>query len=566
MKTGKRIFLAVLAADGLAFLVFLGLAILRRQADLVIPLYASKWQLAEAILGLLPYLPALQFLAIALALGSSKGRADELLRDSILPAILLSALFSALLLLFAPVFEGSRASVLQASARFNRSLEETRGRLDRGDAVGAREAFGFVEAIDRDDPRVISLKERLIGAELKARRESPDENAKAAPARDPAAAKIEYQSALDYLRQGDFYSAHWHASRASELDPSLADARRVEERAWAEILAKGGNAEDRDRAVLFARKMEAFGRLRSGDAVKAYRLFVELSKEAPGDADIDRYLKESLAALQKDAFFKDEADAALLGRVFPSFFVILHGDKGEKIALAAKEITFSSAAAYLVEAEYLQFDAGDRQILHLAIPYAKLEAGRLLLVAVERERPEVVYRPFLPSPPASSQGLPARLPDSLAFAMTDLEAYRLAIGLRLPAAAGFTDLYEAILTSGRFELDARPFILELLRRLGIPFALFAAAILGALVGIRFRSREDRPSRASWLSLPIMTGASVVYFILAAGIDEGLIEWTLAVVPGLGALIASAGLRGLILTLLVLLAAGLGHHDDDAEED
>lgn len=83
MKPGKRIVSAVFLVDGLAFLVFLALAAYERNANVIIPSYAFRWELSEAFLDFVRWLPVLQFLALALALGSTAGKAEDLFRDSI---------------------------------------------------------------------------------------------------------------------------------------------------------------------------------------------------------------------------------------------------------------------------------------------------------------------------------------------------------------------------------------------------------------------------------------------------------------------------------------------------
>jgi hypothetical protein len=553
MKPGKRLVTAVFLVDLCAFVLFFLYAAFERRADLVIPLYATRWEIATALLSLFRYLPAFQFLAVVLAMASTPGKAEDLLRGAVLPAIIVTALLAATALIAGPSLESTKGVLGTNSRRYNQALEDANLAIDQGRVDDARADWGIIEAIDRNDIRANALKERLLGAELKEGR------AKAAaaeplpqPAPDKEAGAAELAAAQSAIRQRDWYGAFWHATRASEYDPGLGLAKRLAKQAWGEILDSGGGS-DPARATFFSRKMEAYGRLQAGDPVTAYRLFLDLAAESPGDADVRRYLAESLGNIEKTAFFRDEADEAAKARIFPSFFIILPSEDGGLRALAAREVAFSPAAAFFFDLEYLEADKGGRLVTQVFAPYAKLVEGRILLEAVERNKPRLVFAPRLvPGPSRPGQ----RAPLFLEAALDPVTTYRLAAASRLPASATVLDLFEAASAAARYRIDSTPFLLELLRRLGLPFALFAASVLATLLGIRFRDPERRPTRASWLALPGFLLVSLAGW-LAMDYADGLISlWILRFVPGPASLVASAGTRAVILAVLILLVASL----------
>jgi hypothetical protein len=564
MKTAKRIAGALILADLLAFLILFGIAAFRSHADLVIPSLAISWELSEAGLSLIEWLPALHFLALALALGTVRDKAENILRSGALPAILLSALFATAGLLLAPRLETTRSSVLASSARFNSSLASTRSALDRGQPAEARAAFGAAEAISPHDPRTDELRDRLLGAEARAERQTTEakEGPEEKPRPDPKAAAKEFEAAAGYFRQKDFYSAHWHAARAAELDPSRADAAKLAAQAWGEILALGESAEDSRRAAFFARKVDAFARLKSGDSVGAFRLFSELSAEEPGDIDAARYLAESLAAVNRDAFFKDEADSAAKGLCLEGFLLPRLGLKDGSARLEAREIAFGSAAAYLFDAVYTERAADGSQQLKVTSPYAKLAGGRLYFESVEREKPSRVYLPRIEGRPGPGGDIPL----SVEAGVDLIAAYRLTAGRKLPASLGADELFAGAKVAPAYGIPASPFIAELLRRLGLPFMLFGATVLGALVGIRFRVKEGKPSLLSWFALPYMVAVTALYFIFASAMDAALSAWVMRLLPGTKALVASACLRALLIALLLVFVAGLSRNDADASEE
>lgn len=569
MKPGKRILGATLLVDGLAFLAFLALAAYERNANVIIPSYALKWELAKAFLDLAWWLPALQFLALSLALGSMSGKSENLLRDSILPGVLVSALLAASVLILAPDMETRRYSYLDLSTRFNKALADTRSALNDLRLVDARSSYGALASIDRLDPRAVELETRLVDAEVKAARDGAPASAPIAPRKDPVAAKAELAKAEDYFRQQDFYSANWHAKKALSLDPSLAAAKTLSGRAWGEILASGGSAADADKAAFFGRKVEAFGYLQSGDAVAAYRLFSEMAREKPSDADVRRYLTESLASIETSGFFKDEADAAAAARVFPRFLILVpavQGAAGRADAtyprpvaiLAAREVAFTPEAAFFFDLEYISLGSDGGELLHIVAPYAKLAAGKLFFEAVERDRPATVFVPALAS------GAPAPLFVESGLDVTTL--YRLAAGLRLPVSASTLDLFQGAVAAPRYGLSQETFMSELLRRLGLPFALFGAAALGTLVGIRFRPAAGKVGKAAWLALPVMAVAAGFFYFVGEAADRLLSAWVLRILPGPPSLALSAGLRAAVLAILVVIAASLRRHVPEAEGD
>lgn len=568
MSAGRRVVAASLAATALGFALFFALALSRYSANIAIPSQALRWELAEALLGLFRWLPALQFLALAAAIGSSSGGADKLLGKSILPAAVLAVLLSAAALVAGPSLEASRSGARAVGARFGRALDAARTALGNGDPARAREAYAVLEGIDRKDPRVEELLEELRGAELRAERAASAAAEAAAPKAAPAPAKKDsgggrenYLKALDFYAKGDYFSSHWYASQAAFLDPSIAEARRLAAKSWEALSSRGGGAEDKERAAFFSRKLEAYGLLRARDFVAAYREFSRLERESPKDPDVLRYLAESREELEKSAFFKEEADRAAARRSYARFFAVLPSADGVMRIVAAREAAFTPEAAYFSEFEYLEQPGRGAAALRLRSPYAKLTEGRALLVAVEREAPERVYRPALggkaeAGSAETEKGEAAKAPTWIELPFEPEAAFRIAAAREDPAALPALDAIEAAGEAERYGLDPAPLYLELQRRLGLPFAILTASTLGALIGLRFRYRGKRLPRASWLALPLMAAVSAAGYLLVERVDLSISALSVRLAPGAASLGVSAGLRAAFLLGAVLLAAGL----------
>jgi hypothetical protein len=565
MNSGRRIFGVAVLIDLLAFACFFGYAVASFSADRIVPVFALRWEMAEALRGFFSALAGLQFLALAMALGSTKGKAQELVQTAILPAVILSAILAASALIAGPQIESRQSGIRWASAAFSSSLSAARAGLEAGDLVRSREELKLCQAIARKDPRVVELEKLLSTAELTALRKSIPLPAPALPQpKDPIAAKDYYLKALAFAEKGDYFSANWYASTAARLDPSYTDARRLAATSWEELHARGADPADKERAAFYSRKLEGYGLLRSGDPVGAYRVFKELADaKHADDPDVRRYLAESLTETEKAAFFKDEADSALSSYLIPDIFFRVPdtsvraglggGAKSPAKAaslriIAAKDAAWSDGALYFREFEYLEAGASGPRAL-VRSPYAKLTDGKILLVCVERDRPSNVYKPIWSTGPSSGPASLVELP------LVPENAYRAVASRVDPASLSLFEAWKAVDDSKAYGIDSDPIVADLLARSALPFAIFTAAALGALVGGRFRRRGGNFPKGLYALAPLMAAALVPVFILSARIDELISDWSIKILPGLSSLLLAAGIRTIVLFLVVLLMAG-----------
>jgi hypothetical protein len=560
VNSGRRIFGVAIFIDLLALSGFFIAAVATFSANDIVPVFALKWEASEAFHGFLGVLAGLQFLGLAVALGSSKGKADELVQSSILPTVILASLLSAIALLAGPQVESSRSSMRSASAAFGSSLGAARASLDAGDLPRARAEISVCQVIARKDPRLADLESRLTAAELKAKRDAlPQPVQELAPPKDPVAAKDFYLKALAFAEKGDFFSANWYASTAARLDPSYTDARRLAATSWEELHSRGADPTDKDRAAFYSRKLEGYGLLRSGDPVGAYRVFKELSDaKHSDDPDVRRYLAESLTETEKTAFFKDEADGALSGSLVPDilFRVPAAAKASQKDApspsplriVVAKDAAWAGGALYFREFEYLEAGQGGARAL-VRSPYAKLTDGKVLLVCVERDRPANVYKPVWSAGPVSGPASLVELPISAE------SAYRALASRVDPSGLPLVELWKAVGDSKAYGIDSVPMVDELLDRSALPFGIFTAAALGGLVGGRFRRRGIDFPKGLYALVPLMAVALAPLFLIVGRLDALISSWSIKLLPGISSLFIAAGIRTLVLFLAVLLMAG-----------
>jgi hypothetical protein len=569
MPSARRVFGVAILIDFITFAGYFGVALATYSANRIVPVFALKWELLEAAHGFFQALACLQFLGLAVALGSSKGKAEELVQSAIFPIVILSALLAAGAIIGGPQVESSRTGILSASSTFGSSLAAAKAGLEAGDLERSRAELGVCQAIARKDPRAAELETRLTAAEIKARKEAvPLPTPEKPPEKDPVAAKEYYLKALAYAEKRDYMSANWYASTAARLDPSYTDARRLAATSWEELHKRGADPADKAKAEFYSRKLEGYGLLRSGDPVGAYRVFKELAVAKHGDdPDVRRYLAESLAQTEKTAFFLDEVDQALSSSLVSDVFFRVPWPEAKAPMpepkaralrmIAAKDAAWYGGALYFREFEYL--DAGSRGTRALVrSPYAKLTDGKILLVCVERDRPANVFKPAWSTGPAAGPASLVELP------LSPESAYRV-LAARLDSSS--LSIIEAWMAAGdarEYGLDPEPIVADLLARSALPFALFTAAALGALAGSRFRRRGGDFPKASYALVPIMAAALVPMFMLAARIDYLISAWSAKIVPGLSSLLLAAGIRTAFLFLAVLLMAGARDVDADAD--
>ncbi len=559
MKPARRLALALVIGDFTLFALFFAVALFRHSANSVLPLYAMRWEFATAGIDFLRWLPPLQFFVALVSMATYRGEAEGLVAKITVPAIVISILLSAAGLLLEPVLIRQVATCITTSQRFTVAMDELKSALGAGEAEKARQAFDILEAIDPADMRLTEYQKKLSNLEIKREREGAkaQEEKEAAELFDPVGGKTAWLRAKDFYAKGDWYNAHWQATLAQRLDPGLLEAKRLAALAWEEIAkGKGETARDEAEAAFYSKKLRGYGLIRSEDYVGAWRIFSELSKDRGNDTEVRRYLKESLAGIERTAFFRDEADAAAVDSSIPRLFVRFKAEKGGERVLVAAESAWESGAAYLFDLEYLEVRP-DGSTLIVRSRWGKLTGGRLYLVAADRAVPGLAFRASaLELPPSTpiERGRETRAPASIELGIPVDELMSLTAARSSPRELKVLDAWNTLAKAQAYGIDPEVLLLELLRRQGLPFALFGSAALGILVGLRFRM----PGTGRGFPLPVLPFLGFVVFFLwslVERLDLLASAWAARFLPNLGALALSAGLRTGFIIAAVLLAVG-----------
>ena len=565
MSPSRRVALALVGADLALFAFFFALALASHSATIVIPRLSLPWELATAGLQTIRWFPAAHLFAAILALSSVPGETEAIVAKVAAPAVVMSALVAAAALILGPICQSSLDTNLASSARFTDYLGRARADLEADRLEASRIDLEVLSSISANDIRLIPLQSRLAGLESRIARsiqaQKPEEP-------DPASARAAWRRARSYYEKGDWYNAHWQATLALRLDPSLLEAKRLAALAWEEIArVTGSTPKDEAEAAFFAEKFRGYGLLRSGDYIGAWRVFDGLSKTHGADPEVRRYLRESIEGINRTAFYRDEADDAFGAHEIPRFVVryrvptedgtAKEAYAGERV-LAALDSGWTEGAAYFKDFKYLDIKA-DGSALYIRAPWAKIAGGRLFLVAADRSSPGNAFRAeafTIAAGGSSASAIPAAAPASLESGLGTASLFVMAEANEEPKALNFLDSISALSKTSSWGLPAEGLTTDILERLGLPFASFGSAIVGLLLGLRFRAPSPKSKRnSSLVSLPFIGAFTFGAWWMIKGLDGLVSLWSARILEGLDAIWLSTAIRSILLLVAILLVIG-----------
>jgi hypothetical protein len=229
--------------------------------------------------------------------------------------------FVALTLIYTALSLGLHPLAVRNMERFDSLTREARTFLERAETALAAEDpesalldYQRYLAIDKDNRRVMELVSDLqmqMIADRPAERPEIEETLDSMRIKDLAEGREPYElleMAEDYYEREDYFSAHYYANLAYQLDPNRRDARRLAAKAEQMIASKDLSRFEREEKLLFERKREGYEYFVNEEFYKAYTVFRELQERYPQDADVISYLNKSEEQLSREAFFLDEAE------------------------------------------------------------------------------------------------------------------------------------------------------------------------------------------------------------------------------------------------------------------
>ncbi len=518
----------------------------------IIPRYLMTWRSLRAAVTLSALIVPMLFAAAAAAASfavPAGGKSFDAIKPLLPPALVLCVLASAFRLVALPPLVTTLRTAETASRHFKEALKAADDAMRRKDYDDARRFLAVCRGIDAYDSSYSKLNDAVEAEILK--RAKTDEAEPAAPAPDPKPtvapeqnAEGWYARARDAEAKGDYLTALFFIDRALTLSPREPAYREARKRILDGVGRLKPPPEDAENAAVYAKKLEGYQALRSGDPRKAYAVYLELSKKLPNDPDVERYLAESLAELSNSAVFFDTMLRALSTAPAERFFVVRRNGDTERV-LAATRAVDSWDSVYFEGFELAVFEGGN-PVVRVSAPYARLRGSTVFLRTVDRDAPDTVFEPVW------TKGAPD-LPFFADAPMGHEEAARILALRHGLDAVSLPTLWSGLDDVRSYGLDPLPYRKELATRIAFPFAAMIAALLGTAFGARFRRKEAPGAVDTVVGIAIMTAVASFLFAGLAYLGRLAVEACYQALPPPLALTAWIVLLG-ATTLCSLLAA------------
>jgi hypothetical protein len=191
---------------------------------------------------------------------------------------------------------------------------------------------------------------------------------------------VDTQSALLFaetaLREERYYDAHYLATIAGRLAAQGSNesvrASRLSVAAWNAIETLEPNASEREQHEIYRQKREGYEAMNSGDWVRAYYIFRELSVNQPDDPDVKKFFALSTEGLEHIVFFIDEVNMRLGIEFMDSLFSLPLFETDGRIVMRFASLSSTADYSYGKELEIAAFDAGNNPLYSVKAPYVKL--------------------------------------------------------------------------------------------------------------------------------------------------------------------------------------------------
>jgi tetratricopeptide (TPR) repeat protein len=405
------------------------------------------------------------------------------------------ATFTTLTVVYTILILGVHPMAQRNMERFSSLSLEARSFLDKaeaakqaGDSETALLNYQRYLAVDENNRRIMELANDLqmeLMAEAPEHGQEPEGTLESMRMNDLAEGREPrelLQMAEEFYSREDWFSAHYYANLAYQIDPNRKDAQRLAARARQMIASKDLSDLQEEQRRLFERKREGYEHFLNEEYLIAYRLFRELSERYPDDADVSR-----------ETFFLDEAREidTLPGQT--ELLFVNYRDRDEREIVYIGKLAGIEAGVFCKDVEVLRFGAGG-EMYHYYAGYGRLLEGAINLHGVDRSPAGGQSVPRYLSGLSRLRGQPLPYILTLTPSLEELPSLKAGKAASATAASfGFFSLWQVrrhIQSYGYPE----PFISgEILRRILLPFSFLVLCLLSAAAGLRFRLlRAGRP--------------------------------------------------------------------------
>jgi lipopolysaccharide export LptBFGC system permease protein LptF len=300
-----------------------------------------------------------------------------------------------------------------------------------------------------------------------------------------------------YFNQGDFYSAHYYASLALQLNDQREDAKRIVSKSWEKI--QNPEKSETDAVTDYnKRKADAYQMLNKGEYLKAYNLFKQLEKENTSDSEVSEFLTAAEESLERSSYFESDARQALQND--GSFNVFFQNSPDSKHFIYFKKLVSTITGIYVLEPEIIKLDnTGSLEYLVTA-PYGQINIdGQLNTKGIsEGEDSQYLTQDVLAGERTIELAhlyeltVPVQFISSFTLQDVNLD--------NVP----FLTLFKLSNLSSQYGYSPLPFRLTLINKIAAPFSFLFLSFIAVSVGWKLRSSySNKPSIFAYILIPII---------------------------------------------------------------
>ncbi|MDR2258150.1 MAG: hypothetical protein LBE14_03255, partial [Treponema sp.] len=322
-------------------LLIMGFRFLLPGEAVPIPYFARSWRIIRGLLDFLNLFPALAMSALVVPFGIAAAYEGEYssfspeffqrIKGPVITAICAAAVYGLLFFVALPLAQDWEANTRSEGALYRLARERAREHGKAGEWLETSQFIAVCERIWPDSPELSSLKNEAAIHLEEYRFEEADERAaaRAEAAGDNRGAGFSVFpgqqqpiDAAEALSMGEtafgeerYFDAHWLATLAERIakpgSPEAVNASRLASRAWNAVQSLAPTARESRIYSIFRLKQSGYEAMISGDWIRAYYIFQELSDLSPDDPDVAKFFTQSERGAKEIAFFVDEMELAL---------------------------------------------------------------------------------------------------------------------------------------------------------------------------------------------------------------------------------------------------------------
>jgi tetratricopeptide (TPR) repeat protein len=541
----------------------------------VLQLFRFSWILRNAFRMWIDYLPALTagslMLSFSLFFRSFSGGSSgpDSFFGRVFPGVMAWGI--ALTLLYTVGAELVLPSMLQQlndiSYQSGRAKEwERQGALmeSAGEYREALEAYSRALVIDPENEDLIQWKERVEG---RIPLEDIPDNPETPPPLDyeerEKALRLEASNAITLAEtafgDGDYFSAHYWATFAFQLDPEQkAAAMKIARESWSAITELEPDDKELAAHGRYRKKISGYQALDRGDPIEAYRIFLELSSDEEGlsDPDISEFLVRSREAAETVSYY---ADTAWQAETMPGITSVLFRDGPDGPFVSARKMVSMEGRIFLLGFELFHIGDDGELVLHLSAPAVQYLGDTLLSKGIDEDSGELLRSLEILEGSGKQFGGDGWMAD------TELGIIRLSVdpetirgfgsGHQRTAMVDLSSLYRSARRDSDYGYLQFPSRLELLYRGSMPFFFLNIMLLSVGLGRLLRYRGSRFPLLAVLLVPAVPFLARELLDLL-GYSMRLMTALLVMnVPFVFALSGMLFLHGLMMFLVLLFSAG-----------